>query len=759
MPSCVRCVRSGHGATCSYVQYDEKSQPGLPTPTDDSPEDKRDATPAPSWSEEAEHWQRTSAAANQNALNGNALKHRAPPKTLEQLQDKLLELESYVKAAGSSSALNEKFQGMYQPAGHGAPRHEDGLQYFERSSLRGRSFKTQYFGPSHAASLLLHFEELSAFARDILKRTPSTKFKDRFKESRKALLFASDIDERINFEQLVAMVPERERTDVFVAQYYETYETTYRVLHVPSFTREYEQFWSGPSSARAWFVVQLLLVCASVNWAVAGDTDAFVGRSSVNREKAARWIKAAETWLGKQSHKHTLLEYYQTHILLVIAKRNICYKVKREWTTAGTLLRLAMAAGFHREPTFLSTRISVFDQEMRRRLWHTIVELEVQASCTRGMRAAISADDWDCLPPLNIHDEDFNEMTQVMPTTLPLTTFTRTSFLVSAASHLPLRLEMLNAINSLSSLITITRVMNYDALTRTALDALPRYSSTASKPPLFSSITSKLLLHEFLLLLHQPFATSTLSESRYFYSRCARRDSALTILRIYTWPKLPLAQRLILSNSQDANLRACLATCHDIVIASYIPGSCAADMIHDRGLSVGYIRDSVELFGTRVKRLGQGFHSYWITSSALGLVQSRMNADEPAEKFANEAAKRVMKLHDEIIAVQRPGYDGLASTVNPQADTVEQGLLQQQYEAADEANGAAPTGGGQQLDGAMGAAGGGAEAGEIGTGIDSSYAMDAFVPFDPFGQTVFDFDNFDMWNMDLSGGCIGQFAD
>ncbi|RMZ83378.1 hypothetical protein DV737_g1673, partial [Chaetothyriales sp. CBS 132003] len=715
---------------CSYVPYEEKSQPGLPTPTDDSPEDKRDATPCPSWSEDAEHWQRTSAVANQNALNSsNPLKRRAPAKTLEQLQERMGELESYVKAAGSTPVLGEKFPGMYQCGGGlAAPRHEDGLRDFERSLLRGRSFKTQYFGPSHAASLLLQFEELSTFVRDILKRPPGfVKFKDHFKESRKMLRFASDVDEEITFERLVAMVPSRERADAFVGQYYETYETTYRVLHTPSFTREYEQFWSERGSAREWFVVQLLLVCASVNWAVAGDTDAFVGRSSVNREKATRWIKAAESWIERQSHKHTPLEYYQTHILLFIAKRNICYKVKREWTVAGTLLRLAMAAGFHREPTLLSHKISVFDQEMRRRLWYTVVELEVQASCTRGMRAAISADDWDCLAPLNIHDEDFNETTQVMPSALPLTTFTRTSFLVSAASHVALRLEMLNAINSLSSRISIKPAMNYDGLTRAALDALPRYTSTPAKPTTFPSVASKLLLHEFLLLLHQPFATSTLSESRYFYSRCARRDSALTILRIYTWPKLPLSQRLILSSSQDANLRACLATCHDIVVASYRLGACAADMTHDRGLSVDYIRDSVELFGTRVKRLGQGFHSYWITSSALGLVQSRINADEPAEKFAEEAAKRVMILHDEIIAVQRPGYDGLASSQDLQADTAKQGLQQQQqHEAAGETNGAAPSGSGQQADGERGAPGGGVEAGGMGTGLNASYEMDGF---------------------------------
>ncbi|RMD41853.1 hypothetical protein DV735_g3294, partial [Chaetothyriales sp. CBS 134920] len=752
-PSCVRCARSGHGDTCSYVQYDESSQPGLPTPTDDGTDDRRVASPCPSWSEEAEQWQRPGATGSKSTLNGNSLKGQAPVATLERLQERISELESCVKGAGSAPVLGERHPGPHQsaiPEAHG-------LRDCERSLLRGRSFKTQYFGPSHAASLLSQFEELSTFVKDIVKKTPAlVKCKGRFKESRKTLPSVGDVNEDLGLQQLVDMVPARERADAFVAEYYETYETTYRVLHTPTFTQEYKQFWVDQNSVRALFVVRLLLICASVNWAVGGETDAFVGRSSVVREQAAVWIQAAESWLGKQSHKHTTLEYFQTHVLLVIAKRNISYKIKREWMTTGTLLRLLMAAGFHREPSYLSQKISVFDQEMRRRLWHTGVELDLQASCMRGMRAAIHPDDWDCLPPLNIHDEGLDETTQIMPSSLPMTTFTRTSFLVSAASHLRLRVEMLSAINSLSSLVTLTPVMNYDALTRSALDALPRYGETASKAMHFASAASQLLLHEFLLLLHQPFATSDLSESRYFYSRCARRDSALSVLCLYTWSKLPLAQRLILSNSQDANLRACLATCHDIVVASSRPGSYAVDMTHDCGLSVGYIRDSMELFGTRVRRLGQGFHSYWITSSALGLAQSRIRTDEPAEKFAEEAAKRVMKLHDEIMAVQRPGYDGLASTGDMHADAL------QHYHGTTAAVAviaatAAPSGA-QQLDGVDGdttapsgrGGGRGIDADGIDTGVDPSSEMDGFGPFDPFGQSVFDFDNFDMWTTDLS---------
>ncbi len=112
MPSCVRCVRGGHGDSCTYVQYDDKSHPGLPTPTDESPEDKRDVSPSQSWTEEADHWQRTSAAVSNTLQNGNQLKRHGPQRTVEQLQERVFELETYVKEASAKPMSTEKLLGV-----------------------------------------------------------------------------------------------------------------------------------------------------------------------------------------------------------------------------------------------------------------------------------------------------------------------------------------------------------------------------------------------------------------------------------------------------------------------------------------------------------------------------------------------------------------------------------------------------------------------------------------------------------------------
>jgi Fungal specific transcription factor domain/Fungal Zn(2)-Cys(6) binuclear cluster domain len=710
-PACVRCVRGGYGDKCQYVAYDDRST-ALPTPTDDSPEHRREGSAAgyESWTEDAETWQRSSAKAgndiNMDRITAQIIPHKRPAaqRSIEDLRERVVELEAYVRAAGSRPVSSEKYLGLGHPAGPGTGSFTDAMQEYERSLLRGRSFKTQYFGPSHAASLLLQFEDLSSFTRDILKRIHYfDKMKYHFKIVRGENAEASDSRQQRNFQALAAMVPAKERADALTQEYMDTFETTYRVLHVPSFYQRYEQFWSNPDNSSTDFVVQLLLVMAAVIAVVPGEVEGFVGRSSISRETATRWIESSETYLRHYSQKHTTLEYYQMHVLLVIAKRMNCYKVKREWTIAGSVLRLAMAAGLHREPTYLSSKISVFDQEMRRRLWFTILELEMQASSDRGMRASIAPDDWDVLPPLNVHDEDFNESTQSMPSTKPLTDFTRTSFLCKAVQHLPLRLDMLSRINNISRTLDLDAVMALDDRIRQILDGLPAW---LDKPQTaVPRALARLQLFEFLLPLHQSFALQSMVESRFFSSRCARRDAALTVMRVYV--DLPESKRLSLTNLRDDNFRACLASCHDIVAS----GAEKFDFLQDSGLAIGLIEKTVQLFSQRVKILGQGFHSYWICSSALGLAHSKASPSLPREKFAQEAADRVIKLHDELMSLQQPGYAGstFGEEVNEKAARL--------------------------------------AAGDQMLSNTEQQPLYDFEGIDPFGGSIFDFNMADIWNV------------
>ncbi|KAK5243253.1 hypothetical protein LTR40_012538, partial [Exophiala xenobiotica] len=293
-------------------------------------------------------------------------------------------------------------------------------------------------------------------------------------------------------------------------------------------------------------------------------------------------------------------------------------------------------------PTFLNKRISPFDQEMRRRLWFTILELEIQASLDRGMCASLGPLDWDCLPPLNIHDEDFDQTTDKMPPPRPMTEFTRTSFLCLAQKHLPLRLEVLSRINSVRMCIDSDDALELDQRLRRYLDDVPQWPDSLAK--IASQPMSQLLLHEFLLQTHQPIVAQDDLQARLFFSRLARHDAAFSTVRIYS--ELRPNTAVMLTNLRDDLFRALLALSHVMIISLE-----SKDLMHDRNATLTLIQRGVDIMENRIRLLGQGFHSYWLASSALGLLQSKL-LERPPEALAQETADRVAGLHRYMMELQ-----------------------------------------------------------------------------------------------------------
>lgn len=176
---------------------------------------------------------------------------------------------------------------------------------------------------------------------------------------------------------LAELLPRRDVADYLTQLYFDTFETTYRVLHAPTFWNEYQAFWENPKKGNLGFIAILLLVIATARCTSSKGPLNFVGESSSVRETAMIWIEACDSWVQRQSQKHWDLTIYQINRLLLLAKQSNGIKLKRAWISATTLFRNAMAAGLHRDPSLLDAKIFVFEQEMRRRLRVRIVEIDL----------------------------------------------------------------------------------------------------------------------------------------------------------------------------------------------------------------------------------------------------------------------------------------------------------------------------------------------------------------------------------------------
>jgi hypothetical protein len=372
---------------------------------------------------------------------------------------------------------------------------------------------------------------------------------------------------------LLDLLPVRETVDRLVHLYFDTFETAYRILHAPTFWREYQGFWGEPQAARPAFVVTILLLMAAVNCVSSREQSTYIGDSATAREAAILWIEACDLWLQRQSQKHVYLAIWQIRCLLLLAKMANTVKKKRTWTSAGNLMRQAMSAGFHRDPSLLGTKVSVFDQEMRRRLWATMVELELQASIDRGMPSALAGFPSDVAPVLNINDEDFDEGSQRAPLQKPWDEYTATSFLHMSRSSLSLRVSLNSLLNELSSHAQYEDVLMYDEKIMQKLQDIPAPPDPEAVPegPRLPDLLRTLLdvqLRQFLILLHSPFARQAQSNSRFSLSKMACFNAAGSILEQYS--KLGASGNHTLLLFRNDVFRAALSTCHNIHVSTSI---------------------------------------------------------------------------------------------------------------------------------------------------------------------------------------------
>ena len=659
----IRCQKGGVAEKCKYVPYEDDEES-----LNDDRAGARESS-LHSWDEEANDYARIAAHGVTSAiLAAPALHHKKPTQadTISRLEQKIADLE-YRLEPGRSNAFTSYYVGLPTPASTTMtePSLKSSLPSMEQTLLRGKSFKTQYYGPSHYASILLSFDELSRFLKDVmnffngsmcanLRSTTDTKFKT----------MRQDLEDRChaqphNHDALLALFPERSVLDAHLQQYLESFETTYRVLHVPTILSQYETFWQQPQQSPTSFLVVLLLVMACVHCVSSDEPNSFFGRSTKKRERAAMWISVSEAWLEEQSYKHVSLVTYQIRVLIFLAKRVNSIKIKRAWPSAGYLVRLAMGAGFHREPDSEAGKVSVFDQEMRRRLWATILELELMTAADKGMPPSIHAGDWDCGPPSNIYDEELEASSSSLPPSRPANEFTRTSYLHVSAQSSALRVEMLSKINAVKPSLTADIAAQYDIRIRQALAEIPNWRWDAvhiSGPdPRLARALAQLQLIEYTVMLYQPLATSTESAARTFFSRAAFRDASAHILEIYK--RLEESRADILRFVRNDSFRAGLCICYDICTESVSSSS----VTFNRERAMELLEHALQIQEARVLQIGQGFHAFWITSSALSLCYSKLQPEQSPRDFAEAGAKRVRAMNDKIVAFQEFNIDDVKS--------------------------------------------------------------------------------------------------
>ena len=118
----------------------------------------------------------------------------------------------------------------------------------------------------------------------------------------------------------------------------------------------------------------------------------------------------------------TFLLYIESEIVLSKGNQTSCYLV------VGVAVRLALRMGLHRDPDKVEGNITPYQAEIRRRIWHLLVQMDLLISFENGLPSMIQGVQSDTRVPLNLQDQDFDEYSTELPPYRPETEMTGMSY-------------------------------------------------------------------------------------------------------------------------------------------------------------------------------------------------------------------------------------------------------------------------------------------------------------------------------------------
>ncbi|KAL8698992.1 MAG: hypothetical protein Q9201_006258 [Fulgogasparrea decipioides] len=409
-----------------------------------------------------------------------------------------------------------------------------------RPLIQGASFNTQFHGMSHSINVISYFDGLRGF----LKKTGSDhpvlgahRWAVQTLATSRQLpsIPVEDPDEAIK-----RLLPHQTVCRSLMLAYFKHFEGMFRILHGPSFWRRFDAFWAGSIERISSFSAVLLAAISCARCLYVDNPLSFDGDSSSARTEAIQWVRAAESWHDQQSPKHTTVDVFQIKCLILLSKRINTIKTKRHYTLSQTLLANAISIGLHRSPSSLGDRASVYDKEMRRRLWSTISELDLAESMERGVPSLVSNLYSDIEPPANIREEDFDEATVSDPLAQQERIMTQSSFARYAHYLRPLQ----HSISSLANNPERHRELSTTELNTYHEQIFNRFFDLQSWPTSLNSpnysdanflgcVNLQLQLHKLLIMLHLPSAIGKTPNATTSHSRLVCSNSSKSVIGIY----------------------------------------------------------------------------------------------------------------------------------------------------------------------------------------------------------------------------------
>ncbi|RAH43440.1 Zn(II)2Cys6 transcription factor [Aspergillus brunneoviolaceus CBS 621.78] len=395
---------------------------------------------------------------------------------------------------------------------------------------------TNYHNPTHWQAVLDEIAEVKEF----LQMHENTSLEEVEEEdvvpavSGPVLLFGNSISSTIS--ELLAALPVRSMADRLISAYLNSKESPLVLIHTPTFTREYTAFWKNPQSASISWLAYLYTILSAAAGLHLFTT---AGRAE------GHFAEAFDEYFRLASQCLTMAEYtrpgrYKLETLIL----SICCEILRSTDThvgpsvlLGVATRLAIHSGYHRDPKHYR-EISVFDGEMRRRVWMYLCLLDHYISCQAGLPPTTAQAQSDTLEPRNLTDDDLDPAATTLPASRPSTEKTLILFPVALNRVMFAGADIARKVCSVKG-VPYQEVLELDAKLRGLHANIPpplRFrspSESIADPPttIMDRYNIDLMYQKARSDLHRRYLTQHRLNPKYAYSRRECLDAARRVLQ------------------------------------------------------------------------------------------------------------------------------------------------------------------------------------------------------------------------------------
>ncbi|KAI1742357.1 hypothetical protein F4680DRAFT_30232 [Xylaria scruposa] len=345
-------------------------------------------------------------------------------------------------------------------------------------------------------------------------------------------------------EEILASIPARPVVDRLVSRYFDSFEMSPAVLHSIEFLKEYERFWENPSETHIiWLGLLFTIMCLGTEFGkFKSSPTSFQDQTSqsaelnldntveIFRHKIVQCLVLGNYAKGGKYVLETLMLYIAVELF---TRKDAEIGV---WILIGTMVQLAMHMGYHRDPRHFK-EMTLFDGEMRKRVWATAVELDLGISTQMGLPRLIKQWQADTKEPLNLQDSDFDRSTEDMPPSRPESDLTPMLYrLVKARMMTTIGLIWDFAADV--RLSTYAEVMKMDTKLRDTHASIPeclRWRSISqsiidSSRVIMQKVSLDIMFYKSRIVLHRRYLFHSPSDTQHGHSRQACLDAALKLL-------------------------------------------------------------------------------------------------------------------------------------------------------------------------------------------------------------------------------------